>query len=64
VRLFDADCRPQIFFSGMPGSLRGKQLKKLPVLNDYWFDWKIAQVNSSLQRQGLCGDSSEVNGVI
>ena len=26
---------------GIKGQLQGKELKKVPILNDYWFDWKI-----------------------
>jgi hypothetical protein len=42
VTMVDAETGSEWDFSGkaISGSLSGKQLKKLPVLDDYWFDWK------------------------
>jgi Protein of unknown function (DUF3179) len=37
---------------GVSGALIGKQLKKLPVLNDYWFDWKAYNPNTTLYQLG------------
>ena len=40
--LVDAETGTEWDFTGRAtsGPLVGQQLKKLPVLNDYWFDWK------------------------
>ena len=40
--LVDAETGSEWDFTGkgISGSLSGKQLKQIPVLNDYWFDWK------------------------
>jgi hypothetical protein len=42
-RMFDGETRSEWDFTGraMSGALAGRQLKKIPVLKDYWFDWKI-----------------------
>ena len=42
LTLVDAESGSEWDFTGraISGSLSGKQLKKVPVLNDYWFDWK------------------------
>jgi hypothetical protein len=38
----DAESGSEWDFTGQAvgGSLKGKQLKKVPVLNEYWFDWQ------------------------
>lgn len=43
LQLVDAETGSTWDFSGkaISGPLAGKQLKKIPVLKDYWFDWKI-----------------------
>jgi len=40
--LIDAETGSEWDFTGKAtsGQLSGKQLKQVPVLNDYWFDWK------------------------
>jgi len=40
--LVDAETQSEWDFSGkaLSGQLTGRQLKKIPVLMDYWFDWK------------------------
>jgi hypothetical protein len=42
LRLVDAETGSEWDFTGkaIGGTLSGKQLRKIPVLNDYWFDWK------------------------
>ena len=42
LTLVDAETGTEWDFTGraISGSLSGKQLKKVAVLNDYWFDWK------------------------
>ena len=42
-RMFDGETRSEWDFTGraVTGALAGRQLKKIPVLKDYWFDWKI-----------------------
>ena len=42
-RMFDGETRSEWDFTGraLSGALAGRQLKKIPVLKDYWFDWKI-----------------------
>jgi hypothetical protein len=41
-------------FSGraVSGELAGKQLRKIPVLKDYWFDWKIYNPETQLYTLG------------
>ena len=40
--LVDAETASEWDFTGtaLSGALKGRQLKKIPALNDYWFDWK------------------------
>jgi hypothetical protein len=42
IVLVDAETGSEWDFTGkgISGSFSGKQLKQIPVLNDYWFDWK------------------------
>jgi len=42
-RMFDAETRSEWDFTGraVAGALAGRQLKKIPLLKDYWFDWKL-----------------------
>ncbi len=42
-RLIDAETGSVWDFTGkaLSGKLTGRQLKQIPVLKDYWFDWKI-----------------------
>jgi Protein of unknown function (DUF3179) len=37
---------------GISGQLSGRQLKKVPVLNDYWFDWKNYHPSTSVYELG------------
>jgi hypothetical protein len=42
-RMFDGETRSEWDFTGraLSGALAGRQLKKVPLLKDYWFDWKL-----------------------
>jgi hypothetical protein len=54
LRLIDAQTGSEWDFSGkaMIGPSTGKQLAKVAVLNDYWFDWKTYNPNTTLYRLG------------
>jgi len=48
--LVDAETGSGWDFTGkaVSGTLGGRQLKKIPVLNDYWFDWKTYNPGTTL----------------
>lgn len=50
LQLVDAETGSTWDFSGkaISGALLGKQLKKISVLKDYWFDWKIYHPDTSV----------------
>lgn len=50
IILIDKETNSEWDFSGkaISGPMAGKQLKKIYVLNDYWFDWKIYNPNTSV----------------
>jgi len=52
--LVDAESQSEWDFSGkaITGQLNGRQLKKIPVLSDYWFDWKNYHENTALYELG------------
>jgi hypothetical protein len=54
LRLLDAETGSEWDFSGkaINGPLAGKQLTKIPVLTDYWFDWKTYHPNTTVYRLG------------
>jgi hypothetical protein len=54
LRLVDAETASEWDFSGqaLSGPLAGKQLKKIPMLNDYWFDWKTYNPKTTLYQLG------------
>ena len=54
LRLIDAETGSEWDFTGrsVAGALSGKQLKKLSVLNDYWFDWKTYHSDSGIYLLG------------
>ena len=54
LRLVDAETGSEWDFTGkaIGGSLSGKQLKKVPVLNDYWFDWKTYNQGTTIYELG------------
>jgi Protein of unknown function (DUF3179) len=49
-RLIDAETGSEWDFSGkaVGGQLSGRELKKVSVLNDYWFDWKAYNSRTSI----------------
>ena len=54
LRLVDAETASEWDFTGrsISGPLAGKQLRKIPVLNDYWFDWKTYHPSTQLYQLG------------
>jgi len=54
LRLVDAETASDWDFSGtaVSGPATGKQLKKIPLLNDYWFDWKTYHPKTTLYQLG------------
>ena len=54
LRLVDAETGSEWDFSGrsVTGALSGKELKKISVLNDYWFDWKTYHPETKLYLLG------------
>jgi Protein of unknown function (DUF3179) len=54
LRLFDAETGSQWDFTGTAtsGTLTGRQLRKVAVLNDYWFDWKLYHADTSVYLLG------------
>jgi hypothetical protein len=54
VSLFDAESQSEWDFSGkaFSGQFTGRQLKKIPVLMDYWFDWKNYHEQTALYTLG------------
>jgi hypothetical protein len=54
LRLVDAETGSEWDFTGLAvsGGLTGKQLPRLAVLDDYWFDWKTYNPNTQLYLLG------------
>ncbi len=54
LRLIDAETGSEWDFTGkaITGTLAGKQLEKIPVLNDYWFDWKTYHSDTKIYLLG------------
>ena len=54
LRLVDAETASEWDFSGkaVGGPLAGKQLKKIAVLNDYWFDWRSYNPQTTVYQLG------------
>lgn len=50
MQFVDAETGSTWDFSGkaLTGALAGKQLKPIPVLKDYWFDWKLYHPDTSV----------------
>ena len=50
LRLIDAETGSEWDFTGkaVGGQLSGRQLQKIPVLSDYWFDWKAYNPQTSV----------------
>jgi hypothetical protein len=53
-RLVDAETGSEWDFAGkaIGGALNGRQLRRVPVLNDYWFDWKTYNPASTVYELG------------
>ena len=54
LHLMDAETGSEWDFAGkaIAGPLSGKQLKKIPVLPDYWFDWKTYNPRTTIYELG------------
>lgn len=54
LEMIDAETGSVWNFSGaaVSGELSGKQLKKIPTLKDYWFDWKTYNPETQLYTLG------------
>ena len=54
LTLVDPESGSEWDFTGraVSGSLNGKQLKKLAVLNDYWFDWMTYHPQTTMYELG------------
>jgi len=54
LRLADAETASEWDFTGkaISGTLSGKQLRKVAVLNDYWFDWKTYNPKTTIYQLG------------
>ena len=54
LTLVDAESGSEWDFTGkaISGSLSGRQLKKVAVLNDYWFDWQTYYPKTSVYELG------------
>ena len=52
--LVDAETGSEWDFTGraVSGTLSGKQLKKVPVLNEYWFDWQTYNPKTTIYQLG------------
>jgi hypothetical protein len=50
LRLLDAETGSEWDFSGKAtsGAMKGQQLKKIYVLSDFWFDWKLYHPNTGI----------------
>jgi len=50
LALIDSETGSEWDFTGkaLSGPLAGRQLTKLPILADYWFDWKSYHPGTSL----------------
>ncbi len=50
LRLMDARTGSEWDFTGtaVSGQLAGRQLKKIALLKDYWFDWKTYNPSTAL----------------
>ena len=54
LTLVDKETGTEWNFAGLAvtGPMKGQQLKRVPVLNDYWFDWKTYHPKTSLYDLG------------
>ena len=54
LRLVDAETGSEWDFTGkaIGGALSGRQLQKVAVLSDYWFDWRSYHQNTKIYQLG------------
>jgi hypothetical protein len=54
LRLVDAETGSEWDFTGkaVGGALSGRQLRKVALLNDYWFDWKTYNPKTTIYQLG------------
>ena len=54
LTLVDAETGSEWDFAGKAtgGQLKGRELKKIPILNDYWFDWITYNPKSAIYQLG------------
>ena len=54
LQLVDVETGTSWDFTGkaVAGPLAGRQLQKIPILNDYWFDWKTYHPNTAIYTLG------------
>jgi hypothetical protein len=54
LRLLDAETGSEWSFAGeaVSGPLQGKKLRRVYVLNDYWFDWQVYHPKTAVYRLG------------
>jgi hypothetical protein len=54
LRMVDTETGSEWDFSGraVSGALNGRQLTKILVLNDYWFDWKTYHMETEIYKLG------------
>lgn len=50
LRLLDSETGSEWDFSGkaISGAMKGRQLKKIYILSDFWFDWKLYHPNTRI----------------
>ena len=55
LRLIDPSTGSEFDFTGkaVSGQLTGRALQKLPVLNDYWFDWQTYNPKTTIYELGV-----------
>ncbi len=55
LQIIDAETGTVWDFSGkaISGQLTGRQLQKVPLLKDYWFDWKLYHRDTSVYQLGV-----------
>ncbi len=53
-RMFDGETRSEWDFTGraVSGALAGRELTKIPLLKDYWFDWKLYHPRTTIYQSG------------
>jgi len=54
LRLVDGETGSEWDFTGLSttGTFNGRQLKRIAIINDYWFDWKTYHPNTEIYKLG------------